>query len=25
MQTLVALTETSSPAKWSMRRFSFWC
>ena len=23
MQTLVALTETSSPAKWSMLRFSF--
>src|SRR3970040_1395757 len=23
MQTLVSLTETSRPAKWSMRRFSF--
>jgi hypothetical protein len=23
MQTLVSLTETSSPAKWSMLRFSF--
>src|SRR6202140_5972952 len=23
MQTLVSLTETSSPAKWSMMRFSF--
>ena len=25
MQTLVSLTDTSSPAKWSMLRFSFWC
>src|SRR5208282_5322001 len=25
MQTLVSLTETSSPAKWSMLRFSFRC
>jgi hypothetical protein len=23
MQTLVSLTETSNPAKWSMLRFSF--
>ena len=23
MQTLVSLTDTSSPAKWSMLRFSF--